>query len=190
MCPLPQSEGKVISVVIADLSEVVAAAEARSRLALIVESSDDAIVSTTLDGVVESWNRAAEKLYGYTAKEALGQPIDSLIVPPERIDEVMHELEAVRRGERTLLKDSVRLRKDGTRVDVSIKASPILDDAGKVVGASINARDITERKRVEAELRESELAYRTLSQNLPGIVYRVFSAKTGGCSFITICPFK
>jgi len=152
MCPLPQSAGKVISIVIADLSEVVAAAEARSRLALIVESSDDAIVSTTLDGVVESWNRAAEQLYGYTAGEALGQPITSLIIPPDRSNEVKAEFEAVRRGERTLFEDSVRLRKDGTRVEVSIKASPILDDAGTVVGASINARDITERKRAELAL--------------------------------------
>ena len=153
MCPLPQSEGKVISVVIADLSEVVAAAQARSRLALIIESSDDAIVSTTLDGVVESWNRAAENLYGYTVKEALGQPIDSLIVSPERVNEVIDELETVRRGGNTLFEDSVRLRKDGSRVDVSIKASPILDDAGKVVGASINARDITERKQAVEHLK-------------------------------------
>jgi diguanylate cyclase (GGDEF)-like protein/PAS domain S-box-containing protein len=153
MCPLPQSEGKVISVVIADLSEVFAAAEARSRLALIIESSDDAIVSTTFDGVVESWNRAAETLYGYTVKEALGQPIDSLIVPPERVNEVIDELEAVRRGGNALLEDSVRMRKDGSRVDVSIKASPILDVAGKVVGISINSRNITERKQAEESLK-------------------------------------
>ncbi len=156
MCPLPQSEGKAISIVIADLSEVVAAAQARSRLALIIESSDDAIVSTTLDGVVESWNRAAEDLYGYTAGEALGQSIDSLIVPPERVNELIDELEAVRRGGSTLLEDSVRLRKDGFQVDVSIKASPILDDAGKVVGASINARNISERKIAEHALEKSE----------------------------------
>jgi len=153
MSPLPQSDGQVISVVTADLSAVIAAAEARARLALIVESSDDAIVSTTLDGIVESWNRAAEQLYGYAAGEAIGQSIESLTIPPGLTDEVTHELEAIRRGKRTLLTDTVRRRKDGSPVDVSIKASPTLDDAGKVVGASINARDITERKKSEERLK-------------------------------------
>ena len=188
LSPLPQSDGKVISVVIADLSEVAAAAAARSRLALIVDSSDDAIVSTTLDGMIESWNKAAEKLYGYTAKEALGQSLASLTVPPERIHEAMHGLEPIRRGEPTLLTDTVRLRKDGTQVDVSVKASPILDDAGRIIGASINARDISARKRVEAELRESEQAYRTLAHNLPGMVYRVFIREGGRMQFSNAMP--
>ncbi|MDT8375272.1 MAG: PAS domain S-box protein [Mariprofundaceae bacterium] len=151
MSPLPQSEGKVISVIITDLSEVVAAAEVRSRLARIVESSDDAIVSATLNGVIESWNRAAEKLYGYTAGEAIGQSINALIVPPERTHEVIDELEASRKGKRSQVADTIRLRKDGTQIEVSVKASPILDDAGMVVGVSVNARDISERKRVEEE---------------------------------------
>ncbi len=188
MCPLPQSEGKVISVVIADLSEVGAAAEARSRLALIVESSDDAIVSITLDGVVESWNRAAENLYGYTAREAIGMHINDLIVPPERVSEMMHELEAICLGKRTLLEDTVRLRKDGTELDVSIKASPILDASDKVIGASINSRDITERKQAEADLHESELAYRTLAQNLPGMVYRAYVREAGRVQFYNAMP--
>ncbi len=156
MSPLPQSEGKAISVVIADLSEVIAATETRSRLALIIESSEDAIVSTRLDGTVESWNRAAEKLYGYTAKEAIGQPIDDLIVPPEHTSEMVHELESIRLGKRSLLEDAVRLRKDGTRLDVSIKASPILDANNKVIGASINSRDITERKASELALQKKD----------------------------------
>ncbi|WP_018294645.1 PAS domain S-box protein, partial [Mariprofundus ferrooxydans] len=151
MAPLPQGEGQTISVVIADLSEEVAAAEAQARLALIIESSDDAIISTTLDGIVESWNRSAETLYGYTAKEAVGRPLQSLIVPPEHVDEVKTELVAIRQGERTRLVDSVRQHKDGTRIPVSIKASPMLDNTGKVVGASVNARDISARKRAEEE---------------------------------------
>ncbi len=171
MSPLPQSKGQAISVVIADLSKEIAAVRASSRLALIVESSDDAIVSTTLDGVVESWNKAAEKLYGYTAGKALGQPIDALIVPPERMKEVKSELAAIRERKRTLLEDTVRLRKDGSQVEVSIKASPILDDAGKVVGVSINARDITERKRIEQIALEEKTFSDSLVNNLPDIFF-------------------
>jgi len=110
MSPLPHSSGKVISVLITDLSDVVAATEARSRLALIVDSSDDAIVSIDLNGKVESWNRAAEELFGYTSEEALGHSIQSLIVPPGHLDEVIHEFEAIGRGARTLLADTVRQR--------------------------------------------------------------------------------
>ena len=171
MSPLPQSDGQVISVVTADLSAVIAAAEARARLALIVESSDDAIVSTTLDGIVESWNRAAEQLYGYAAGEAIGQSIESLTIPPGLTDEVTHELEAIRRGKRTLLTDTVRRRKDGSLVDVSIKASPILDDAGNIVGASINARDITQRKRAEQAILDEQRFSDTLIQSLPDIFF-------------------
>ncbi len=151
MCPLPESDGKAVSVVVTDLTEVFAAAQTRTLLALIIESSDDAIVSTTLDGVVKSWNRAAEQLYGYTADEVIGHPIESLIVPPERSDEVIQELEAIGQGEFTLLEETVRQRKDGTQLAVSVKASPILDEAGKVIGASINARDITQQKRMQKE---------------------------------------
>jgi diguanylate cyclase (GGDEF)-like protein/PAS domain S-box-containing protein len=153
MSPLPHSEGRVISVIIADLSEVVTASEARSRLALIVESSDDAIVSISLDGVVESWNRAAEQLFEYTAEEAIGHTLESLIVPPERIDAFTHEFEALRRGESTLLTDAVRQRKGGSQVNVSIKVSPILNEAGEVVGASTNSRDITARRQGEKSLK-------------------------------------
>ena len=149
--PLSDSGGKAISVVVTDLTEVAAATAVRLRLALIVESSDDAIISVTLDGVVESWNRAAEMLYGYTAREAIGQPIESLIVPPEHFDEVKAELAAIRLGKPTRYTDTVRLHKNGTPVEVSVKASPMLDNTGKVVGASVNARDISARKRAEEE---------------------------------------
>ncbi|PIQ30638.1 MAG: hypothetical protein COW62_11850, partial [Zetaproteobacteria bacterium CG17_big_fil_post_rev_8_21_14_2_50_50_13] len=190
MSPLPQSVGKVISVIIADLSEVLAAARARARLALIVESSDDAIVSTTLNGIVESWNKAAELLYGYAAGEVVGHSIESLIIPPECSDEIAQEFKAIRRGERALLADSVRLHKDGSVINVSIKASPTFDAAGKVVGASINARNISERKRVETELRQSEYAYRTLSQNLPGMVYRVHLLESERMQFYNDLPVQ
>jgi diguanylate cyclase (GGDEF)-like protein/PAS domain S-box-containing protein len=167
MSPLPQSEGKVISVVIADLSDIVAAAEARSHLALIVESSDDTIVSTALNGVIESWNRAAIKLFGYTAEEAIGQTIDSLIVPPERMDEVTKELEAIQCGEQARLEDTIRRCKDGSLIEVSIKAFPISDSSGRIIGASINARDITAKKRAKLALRTSEERFKTMFLQAP-----------------------
>lgn len=143
---------EAIVAVVTDLSDVVAAAEARSRLALIVGSSEDAIVSTTLDGVVESWNAAAERLFGYGAAEAIGRPITSLIIPPERTDQFAQKLESIGRGERSGHIETVRRRKDGARIDVAVTESPIKDHSGRVVGASIIQRDISERKRLEEQL--------------------------------------
>jgi PAS domain S-box-containing protein len=151
MCPLPESDGKAVSVVVTDLSEVHAAADALTQLALIVESSDDAIVSTTLDGLIKTWNGAAEELYGYTADEVIGRAIQDVIVPPDLFDEVNREFQAIRQSKRTIYADTVRRRNDGTRVDVSVKSSPIFNAIGRVIGASINSRDITEHKRMEEE---------------------------------------
>lgn len=155
MNPLAEMEGTAVSVIITDLSELSAAAEAQSRLALIVESSDDAIVSATLDGVVQSWNKAAERLFGYSTKETVGQKIQRLIVPPEYIAELAEKYDAIRRGEHIKHFETVRRRKNGTLVEVSIVASPILDPSGRIIGASINFRDITERKRTEKALTQA-----------------------------------
>lgn len=122
--------------------------EALFRLAAIVESSDDAIVSKTLDGVITSWNAAAERFFGYTAKEALGQHI-TFIIPPELYQEEREILTNLRQGKRIDHYETVRLRKDGTRVDVSLSISPIRDRNGKVIGASKIARDISERRELE-----------------------------------------
>ena len=103
-------------------------------LAAIVESSDDAIIGKTLEGTITSWNRGAEIVYGYLAEEALGQPI-SLIIPPERPNELPAIMEQLRRGERIDHYETIRVRKDGTRFDMSVSISPIRDDAGRVVGA-------------------------------------------------------
>ncbi len=142
-----------------DVTERRRAEEVRARLAAIVESSEDAIVSKTLDGVIRSWNVGAERLFGYTAEEAVGRPI-TLIIPPDRIDEERAILEQLGRGERVEHFETVRVTRDGRRLDISLTVSPIRDAAGQVIGASKIARDITERKRSERDLRESEERYR------------------------------
>ena len=122
-------------------------------LASIVESSDDAIISKSLDGVIRSWNAAAQRLFGYTADEAIGKHI-SLIIPPERIAEEDHIIANLRAGQRLDHVETVRQRRDGGRLFVSLTVSPIKDDTGTVVGASKIARDITDRKRLEDDLRQ------------------------------------
>jgi PAS domain S-box-containing protein len=125
-------------------------------LAALVESSDDAIIGKTLEGIVVSWNPAAERLYGYSAEEALGRPI-TLIVPAELEDEIAVILRQIDSGEKVDHYETVRERKDGTRIEVSLTISPIRDQAGRIVGASTIARDVSERRRAEraAELERS-----------------------------------
>jgi PAS domain S-box-containing protein len=125
----------------------------RSELAAIVASSEDAIIGRTPEGIITSWNAGAEKLYGYAAAEAVGRSV-ALLLPPDRRDELDHILQRTRRGESIDQYETVRVRRDGSRVDVSLSVSPIRDAEGRVVGASAIARDITERKRVEAALSE------------------------------------
>lgn len=124
-------------------------------LAAIVESSHDAIISKTLDGIVTSWNGGAVRLFGYSADEAIGQPI-TLIIPPDRLSEEDVILQRLRSGERIEHYETVRRTKQGDLVEVSITVSPVRDRKGRIVGASKVARDITERKQAEAMLRQSE----------------------------------
>jgi PAS domain S-box-containing protein len=135
--------------------------EAQQRLSAIVASSHDAIIGKTLDGIITSWNKGAEERYGYSVAEVVGRPI-SILIPPERADEMPRFLAQVGRGEAVIDYESERITKDGWRVTVLLTISPIKDASGDVVGASTIAQDITERKRMEKALLESEQKYRSL----------------------------
>jgi PAS domain S-box-containing protein len=145
------------------------AEEARARLATIVESSDDAIISRALDGTIISWNRGAERLYGYTAEEVVGRS-SSFLYPPEDSHEMSEILGKTRRGESVERYETVRMTKDGRRVHVSLTVSPIRDAAGNITGDSGIARNITEQKMLEEALRESEARFRAIfEQSAVGI---------------------
>ncbi len=155
---------------IRDVTHERLAESARAHLAAIVESSDDAIVSKALDGTIRSWNRAAERLFGYAAEEAVGRPI-TLIIPPERVQEEQEILTKLRRGERIDHLETVRVAKSGRRIDVALTISPIRNGNGTTVGASKIARDISERKASEqaqqrtiGELQRAEEALREADQ--------------------------
>ena len=121
---------------------------AQARLAALVESCDDAIIGKTLDGIITSWNRSAENLFGYTAEESIDRSI-LFVVPPERHEEERAILERLRGGERVEHMETQRCTKDGGLVDISMTVSPIRDSRGAIVGASTIARDISERRRIE-----------------------------------------
>ena len=145
-----------------------------ARLAAIVESSADAIVSKDLNGVITSWNQGAEALFGYTADEAIGQPV-TMLMPPDRVDEEPGILARIRNGERIQSYETVRRRKDGTLIDISLTVSPVYNSEGKIVGASKIARDITHSKRTEAELTKLASIVETsndpiISKDLNGII--------------------
>jgi PAS domain S-box-containing protein len=138
-----------------DITERQRAEEAHMQFGAIVEFSNDAIVSKTLDGIIFSWNPAAERLFGYTTAEANGRPV-SMIVPPDRAEEGAEIIERMKRGESINSFETTRLRKDGLVIHVSVTTSPIKDLSGKIIGASSIYRDITDRKRAEEVLRKSQ----------------------------------
>ena len=150
-----------VSVYVQDITQQKQAEEELFTLAAIIESSDDAIFSKTLDGIVLSWNTGAERLYGYSALEMIGQSIHTL-VPPERRPEWDAIMQRLAEGQRIEHFETVRSRKDGGRIEVSITVSPVRDASGKLIGASTIARDITERKQMQEQLRASEKRFRAL----------------------------
>ncbi len=175
----------------------------RAYLAAIVESSDDAIIAKNLNGVITSWNRAAERIFGHTAEQVVGQHI-TILIPEDRLKEEEEIIGRLRRGERLEHFETIRRARDGSLLNVSITVSPIRDATGTIVGASKVARDITEHKRlqaiaerqtvaleaelkrrrqVEAELRDSERTWRTLTEAMPQLVW--FTRADGHCEFLS-----
>jgi PAS domain S-box-containing protein len=162
----PEARGIISQSLLSELPDLrLTADRAIGLLAAIVDSSEDAIVSKTLEGIITSWNAGAERLFGYTASEAVGQHI-TLIIPIDRRNEETIIIERIKQGQPIEHFDTVRVRKDKTPLDISLTISPIRDASGKIIGASKIARDITQRKQIERQLRDSEGRYRTLADAL------------------------
>ena len=153
-----------------DITDQIQAGLVATRLQAVVESSDDAIISKTLEGVITSWNPAAELIFGYSAAEVIGQRL-LILVPPERHGEEAEILARIAAGERIPHFETVRVRKDGRRIDISASISPIKDSRGRVIGASKIARDITQHKQREGELSRLTRLYAALSQVNQAIVW-------------------
>jgi PAS domain S-box-containing protein len=157
LAPLKDDRGRVMGVVVVfrDVTERRRVEQARRSLAAIVEFSDDAILSKDTEGVIRSWNAAAERLYGYPAAEVVGKPF-SILVPSGRGAEIEESVRRLRRGERLDYLETVRRKKDGGLIDVSVSYSPIQDDEGRFVGTAVIARDVSQRRRAEAAMRAGE----------------------------------
>ena len=153
-----------------DITERKQAEEARFRLASIVESSDDAIISKNLDGIITTWNPGAQNIFGFSEEEAVGQPI-TIVVPPELRQEEETILRNARVGDKVEHFETVRMTKEGKKINVSLTISPLKDAAGRIIGSSKIARDITERKRAEEELRKSEKRFRLMADSAPMLIW-------------------
>lgn len=174
LSPVHDERGHVVgaSTIVRDVSGRRAGDDARRRLAAIVDSTEDGIVSRTLDGLVTSWNAGAEQLFGYTEEEMMGSRI-SRLYPPERKHEEQLILDRVAAGERVSHFETVRVRKGGERVDVSMSVGPVLDASGKVVGVSKIVRDITKQKAIEAALWRAKDECETANEDLEAFGYSV-----------------
>jgi PAS domain S-box-containing protein len=153
-----------------DITERKRAEERIRQLGAIVESSDDAILGKSLDGIITSWNKGAEKIYGYSENEVIGRPT-SILVAADRPEEAQEILSRLARGQVIDHYETVRRKKSGEEIHVSLTVSPIRNQEGKIVGASSVARDITSRKQIEKELRESEERFRELAENIDEVFY-------------------
>ncbi len=172
LAPVQTARGRLVSAAVRDISERKKAEELRFQLAAIVDSSDDAIVGKALDGTIRSWNQAATRIFGYSAAEAIGRPI-SFLWPPGHRGEEPELIARVVQGEGVLPSESVRRRRDGRLIDVSITISAIHDTQGRVVGASAMARGVTERKRAEAALERAKDAAESANRELESFSYSV-----------------
>jgi PAS domain S-box-containing protein len=168
---LRDSEGKVVGGInmLVDITERKQAEAIRASLGVIVECSEDAIISKNLGGIITSWNKGAERLFGYTAEEAVGKPV-TLLIPADRHQEESRILERLRRGERVEPFETVRIRKDGSLVEISLSISPLKDSSGRITGASKIARNITERKRTEQQLTRAQAQLADRAMQLEALV--------------------
>ena len=176
--PLKNEHGGVTGAIncFYDITERKQAEMASASLAAIVESSDDAIISKDLNGVITSWNKGAVRLFGYTAEEAIGRSI-TMLIPADRQHEEPQILARLKSGQSVDHFETVRIRKDGSRLEISLTISPIKDAQGHVTGASKIARDITERKRVEQATYEAAQRFRFLAESMP---QKIFTARPNG----------
>src|SRR5690349_16863408 len=179
---LKSSASPLVLAMVEDITDKKKAEEARFRHTAVIESSDDAIASGTLDGIIVSWSTGAQKIYGYTEAEAVGKPIN-MLVPPELADEENKILEMLRAGGRIQHFETVRVTKTGKRISVSLTISPIKDSSGRIVGCSGIARDITKRKRAEQALLSSEQRYRLLfERNVAGVAIGSLDGRVLDCN--------
>ncbi len=171
--PMRDEEGHITGVVLVfrNITERRQAEEVSRQLASIVESSVDTIIGKTLDGTIKSWNKSAERLYGYSAEEVVGRPI-SILVPPDRPDEIPDILSRLKRGERVDHFETKRVKKSGEVIDIALTISPIMNADGTISGAATIARDITERKQAEEALRSGEERYRAFVRNSSEAIWR------------------
>ena len=180
---LKSGPSPLVLAMVEDITDKKKAENARFRHAAVIESSDDAIASGTLDGIIENWNTGAQRIYGYTEAEALGKPI-SMLAPPELLHEENKILETLKSGDRIEHFETVRVTKTGKRINVSLTISPIKDSTGRIVGISGIGRDITERKLAEEALRVSEQRLR-LAQQAAGIGAFERNVRTGVVTWST-----
>ena len=170
LSPVETDQGRLVSNAIRDVTQRKRLEQSQALLGSIVESSQDAIIGKTLQGIITSWNKGAERLFGYRAEEIIGQSVSRLI-PEERLEEEMQILARLGRGERIDHYETVRRRKDGRLIHVSLTVSPIRDGSGRLIGVSKIARDITERREAEEKLRESEERFRELAENIDEVFW-------------------
>lgn len=176
-------------VLVLDITERKRAVEAQSYLAAIIESSDDAVISKNLHGIITSWNHSAEKLFGYTAEEIIGKSV-LVLLPPHLAEEETHILATVRRGQAIVRHETVRVRKDGTKIDISLTVSPIRNPAGEIIGASKIARDITEHKRHERSIAFlAEISQEALNLVNEREIMQMVGAKLGAFLQLSHCVF-
>ena len=169
--PLRHTDGTIVHLAIThDITERKRAEHDALLLGAIVDSSDDAIISKNLDATITSWNKSAERVFGYTASETIGQPV-TILIPPDRLDEEPQILDRLKRGERVDHFETVRKTKDGRLIDISLTISPVKDRRGNIIGASKIARDVTERRRMEEALRASQASFRQLADSMPHLVW-------------------